>query len=470
MHERGADFAASIWVIDPVFMLDAIREQLEDSDGTVAREQSYFTGARLDDADLRAAGEQDRAQRADARARQIEATRSNLGLGHDLRAGLIDPTDAQLQALKVIVCHLLVRHQREVIAYGAGWSDREHQQPVGDSGRREPRQTDAIADAELQRALDDPDPLRGIAGLVARWSAAFVLDPDGVTRTKALGSERMARRLRDALPGGQHPLRAAVWEFLRPMLSPLLVELHRDAFVIDDGPRARSTSPPTAANRASRTSTSASSTQARREPKPAAGADLGGQRFGAALFFLPAKFSECSHTYDRWRQPWQPKGFCTMSRHLPRLVPRCRCSQSSARTTSCQPGPKATSSACMTRLRSIGSHVSHSNDRTAVGVRSIEIGGAPCAASAAVRRASRSESSGAARTKRAVSTRASLYEHLFVPTVGSRRGRQAVASAEQRDARSGPLAGRGCDADPYSGLNVLWHRPRAPVELRHPRI
>ncbi|MDP9259757.1 MAG: hypothetical protein M3Q31_24840, partial [Actinomycetota bacterium] len=237
VHERGADFAAGIWVIDPVFMLDAIREQLEASDGAIAREQSYFAGAGLNDADLRGAGEQDRARRADARARQIEATRSNLGLGHDLRAGLIDPTDAQLQALKAIVCHLLAHHQRELIAYGAGWSDRERQQPVGDSGRHEPRQTDAIADAELQRALEDPDPLRAIAGLVARWSAAFVLDPDGVTRTKALGSERMARKPRDALPGGQHPLRSAVWDFVRPMLSPRLVELHRDAFVIEDGPQ-----------------------------------------------------------------------------------------------------------------------------------------------------------------------------------------------------------------------------------------
>ena len=237
VHERGADFAAGIWVIDPVFMLDAIREQLEAGEETVAREQSYFAGAGLRDPELRAAGEQDRAQRADARARQIEATRSNLGLGHDLRAGLIDPTEAQLQALKAIVCHLLARHQRELIAYGAGWSDRERQQPVGDSGRHEPRQVDAIADAELQRALADPDPLRAIAGLVASWSAAFVLDPDGITRTKALGTERMARKLRDALPGGQHPLRTAVWDFVRPMLSPRLAELHRDAFVIDDGPQ-----------------------------------------------------------------------------------------------------------------------------------------------------------------------------------------------------------------------------------------
>jgi hypothetical protein len=121
------------------------------------------------------------------------------------------------------------------IAYGAGWTDAERQQPVGDTGRREPRHIDAIVDAELQRALEDPDPLHGIAQLMARWGAAFVLDPDGVTRTKALGSERMARKLRDALPGGEQPLRAAVWAFMRPILSPRLVELNKDAFVFDTG-------------------------------------------------------------------------------------------------------------------------------------------------------------------------------------------------------------------------------------------
>jgi hypothetical protein len=45
----------------------------------------------------------------------------------------------------------------------------------------------------------------------------------------------MARKLSDALPGGQHALRSAVWDFVRPMLSPRLIELHRDAFVLDDG-------------------------------------------------------------------------------------------------------------------------------------------------------------------------------------------------------------------------------------------
>jgi len=60
--------------------------------------------------------------------------------------------------------------------------------------------------------------VRGIAHLTAGWAAAFVFDPDGITRTKTLGTERMTRKLADALPGGSNPLRAAVWEFLRPML------------------------------------------------------------------------------------------------------------------------------------------------------------------------------------------------------------------------------------------------------------
>jgi hypothetical protein len=63
-----------------------------------------------------------------------------------------------------------------------------------------------------------------------------VLDPDGITRTKTLGTERMARKLADALPGGSNPLRAGVWEFLRPMLSPRLATLHRDTFVFDEPP------------------------------------------------------------------------------------------------------------------------------------------------------------------------------------------------------------------------------------------
>ena len=52
----------------------------------------------------------------------------------------------------------------------------------------------------------------------------------------------MARKLRDALPGGEGALRAAVWELMRPMLSPALVALNRDAFVVDGASRRPSTS------------------------------------------------------------------------------------------------------------------------------------------------------------------------------------------------------------------------------------
>ena len=235
VHQRGQDFADGIWVINPLFMIDLAHEQLANHrHDQAAREQAFFAGATLDDDELRTAAQEDRERRNAQRLRQAEATNSNLGLGHDLRAGLMDPTPGQLHALKTIVCHLLAHHYRDLIAYGAGWTDQDRQQPIGDTGRHEPRQLDAILEAEMHRALDDPDPLRGIAHLTASWAAAFVLDPDGIPRTKTLGTERMSRKLADALPGGHNPLRAAVWELLRPMLSPRLATLHRDTFVFDE--------------------------------------------------------------------------------------------------------------------------------------------------------------------------------------------------------------------------------------------
>jgi hypothetical protein len=44
----------------------------------------------------------------------------------------------------------------------------------------------------------------------------------------------MGRKLADALPGGDHTMRASVWEFMRPMLSPALTALSRDTFITDE--------------------------------------------------------------------------------------------------------------------------------------------------------------------------------------------------------------------------------------------
>ena len=181
-------------------MLDLVHQQLKDGDTTPAREQAYFAGARGSTTTSFATPPNTEHRRAQPRGRHAEATRSNLG--HDIRAGLIQPTEAQLHALRQILWRLLVCDYGQVIAYGVGWTDHERQRPVGDTGRNEPRQPGAIIDAELERALAAPDPLRGIAQQSARWAAAFVLDPAGVACTKALGTERMARKLRDALPVG----------------------------------------------------------------------------------------------------------------------------------------------------------------------------------------------------------------------------------------------------------------------------
>jgi hypothetical protein len=229
------EVAASIWVVDPVFIIDLIHEHAKNaSDAPRAKEEAYFAGAKLHDDEMHEAAAQERDRIAAERLRQAQAERSNLGLGQDIAAGLTDPTSGQLQALRTAVCQMLASHYREVLAYGAGWSDRDRQQPVGDTGRYEPRHIDAIVAAELRRALDEPDPLRGIAHLLARIGAAFMLNPDGITRTKPLGRERLARNLSYAVPGGENPLRTAIWEFMRPMLSPALAELNRDAFVIDE--------------------------------------------------------------------------------------------------------------------------------------------------------------------------------------------------------------------------------------------
>ena len=85
-----------------------------------------------------------------------------------------------------MICRLLSHHHRDVIAYGAGWTNQERQQPIGDTGRHEPRQIDAILNAKLQRALEDPTRPAASSTITASWAAAFVLDPDGITRTKML--------------------------------------------------------------------------------------------------------------------------------------------------------------------------------------------------------------------------------------------------------------------------------------------
>jgi hypothetical protein len=234
-HDRGRDFAPAVWVTNPAFLIDAVRTHLEQTETPQPpQEETYFHTAGVGDQEMRDAAAKDHDRKARERERRLQAQRSNYGLGDDLRAGLTRLSRTQIDALRTIVCQVLARHYGELIAYGAGWSDLQRQRPIGETGRVEPQPADEILRAELNRATGDPDPLSGIAQLAARLCVAFVLDPAGVSRTKQLGHERMTRKVAEALPAGDRELRGAIWEYLRPMLSPRLVEMHRDEFVAND--------------------------------------------------------------------------------------------------------------------------------------------------------------------------------------------------------------------------------------------
>jgi hypothetical protein len=235
VYRRGEDYADAIWVIAPEFMLAAINEALTAAPALAGRDDHYFSAAKVNDDDTEAAKEQLAKERQARKERQQEGETSNLGLGHDIGRGVLEPSDEQLDALRRVVALIVCECYPTIVAYGAGWSDRARQQPVGDSGKRfEPRTVDAIVEAELERALCDPDPMRGMMQILTRFAAAFVLDRNGVTATTTLGSARMQSRLARALPDGPSELRAAIWQLIRPILSPRLAEVNNDAFVLDE--------------------------------------------------------------------------------------------------------------------------------------------------------------------------------------------------------------------------------------------
>ena len=123
-----------------------------------------------------------------------------------------------------------------MIAYHAAWNQREHHSTPSATRPATSRACPTRSRLPSSSARSpSPTRLRAITGLVAAWASTFTLDPDGIRRGGTLGAERMARQLADTLPA-EHPLRAAVWAFLGPMLSPRLAEPHRGAFTADGEP------------------------------------------------------------------------------------------------------------------------------------------------------------------------------------------------------------------------------------------
>jgi hypothetical protein len=139
----------------------------------------------------------------------------------------------QLHALKQIICHLLAHHYRDVIAYGAGWTDQERQQPVGDTGRHEPRHIDAILEPNCNERSRTPT-----RSAASRSSPPAEQPHSCCSPTPSPAPKRSAQNEPPASspthsPAGTARSAPPVWEFLRPMLSPTLAALNRDAFIAD---------------------------------------------------------------------------------------------------------------------------------------------------------------------------------------------------------------------------------------------
>ena len=247
-------------------MLDLVHEQLSDDDATPAREEAYFAGARIDDDELRDAAAEDEQRRAQARARHADATRSNLGLGHDIRAGLIQPTEAQLRAVRDILCRLLVRHYRELIAYGAGWTDPERQQPVGDTGRHEPRHVRRDHRRRARTRARRPRPAARRSRSSPRgWAPRSCSTPPASPAPRRSARSGWRASSRDALPGGDGALRASR---LGVHAADALARARRRSTATRSSATSTTRRPSTSTRIARpRTSTSSTSTTSRR-PKP----------------------------------------------------------------------------------------------------------------------------------------------------------------------------------------------------------
>ena len=235
VHRRGQDFADGIWVVNPLFIIDLAHEQLKNhSDEPAAHEETFFAGASLDDDELRSAGQEDREYRKAQRLRQAEATNSNLGLGHDLRAGLMDPTPPP--ASRAHSDRLPParpppprsdRLRRRLDRPRPPTASRRHRPPRTTTTRRHPRR-------RTQARARGPRPAPRHRPAHRQLGRRLRTRPRRRHPPTTLGTHRMTRKLADALPGGPNPLRAAVWEFIRPMLSPRLAALHRSTFVFDE--------------------------------------------------------------------------------------------------------------------------------------------------------------------------------------------------------------------------------------------
>lgn len=231
VHRSDIDREPMVLLIDPVFMIDLVldaaqgtKTPTEEPAPTPQAASTPDQGRSIPKTRSGATGEPE--PTTPDRKPSRSAVARNLGLGQDIAAGLLSLNEDQTNALRVVVCRLLASQYGPALAFGAAWTSRDRQQRTKHTEPHTPMDSDVIVALEVERALADPDPLRGIAQLVTRIAASVFLDPGGAITDGPLDADRMTRQTREVSVVADR----ALWELMRPMLSPAVIALHRDTY------------------------------------------------------------------------------------------------------------------------------------------------------------------------------------------------------------------------------------------------
>ncbi|MBJ7469706.1 MAG: ParB N-terminal domain-containing protein [Solirubrobacteraceae bacterium] len=232
VHRSDIDREPMVLLIDPVFMIDlvmdAIRGAKAPTDAPAPTEPPAKPQADPSPSNPRtdadSTGDLDPSS-ADRRPSRSAVAR-NLGLGQDITAGLLTLSADQADGLRIVVCRLLASQYGDALAFGAAWTSRDRQQRTKQMAPYTPMDIDVIVALEVERALADADPLRGIAQLATRIAASVFLDPEGAITDGPLDAERVTPKTHEVAATTDR----ALWDLMRPMLSPAVVAMHRDTY------------------------------------------------------------------------------------------------------------------------------------------------------------------------------------------------------------------------------------------------
>ncbi|CAB4897548.1 MAG: hypothetical protein F2825_00525 [Actinobacteria bacterium] len=233
--ERNATY-----LVDPVLAVSLVVDVAQAGVQQLEEKRVFSAAGDQNDEELRAAADREAARRAQQRQLQENGRVRNHDLGSQLRDKVTYETlgASGRRATAQLCIAALLEQFGDLALFGAAWSDTAFEQTTPGGMGKEPMEPHVILDRLAARAMEASDPMEGVVELITTITAGALLDPDGVPRGKALGRDRMERRISRQLPvdGGadsQSPkgrVRRNLWTIAEPHLQPALRDMHQDAF------------------------------------------------------------------------------------------------------------------------------------------------------------------------------------------------------------------------------------------------